>query len=384
MTRPTSSVRVRRIGYYKETPPIEPVLYDNDRDGIEQNALDVVQNDDVKLDVAHYQQNPDGISKYLQSIPGYTSGEIGAVAATTVVIVFDENVYATNYGTGVTIKTNGATQVIASETRQASKNTVRYVIPAVDANDVVTFAYSATTGLIVSDDDAEPLATITAQTVTNNVAGVVPEFQSAEIGAVDATTLVVTFTQKVLAAENDYLAGVTIKINGSAQVVVSGIRQTNHKVVYYAIPAADANDVVTWEYAKLTGIIVQEDDGSLLGNVTAKTATNTVAGVAPTFVSAEIGTIGAGTIDVTFSVNVFSGNYVTGTSVTINTGSVGIVSGVRQADHKIIRYVLASPAVNGDEVRWSFDTALGGVIVNEADDTFLATITGQVVTNNVA
>jgi hypothetical protein len=277
MTRPTSSVRVRRIGYYKETPPIEPVLYDNDRDGIEQDALDVVQNDDVKLDVAHYQQNADGVGKYLQSIPAYSSGEVGAVAATTVVVVFSENVYSTNYATGVTIKINGSAQVIASATRQASKDTVHYVIPAADANDVVTFAYNSATGLIVSEDDAEPIETIAAQTVTN-----------------------------------------------------------------------------------------------------------TVAGVAPTFVSAEIGAVGSGTVAVTFSVNVFSGNYVTGTSVTINTGSVGIVSGVRQANHAVIRYVLASPAVNGDEVRWSFDTALGGVIVNEADDTFLATITGQVVTNNVA
>ena len=276
MTRPTSSVRVRRIAYYRETPPIEPVLYDNDRDGIEQNVLDVVQADDAKLDVAHYQQNADGVGKYLQSIPDYSSGEVGAVAATTVVVVFSENVYATNYATGVTIKINGSAQVISSATRQTSKDTVHYVIPAADANDVVTFEYSATTGLIVSEDDAEPIETIAAQTVTN-----------------------------------------------------------------------------------------------------------TVAGVAPEFVSAEIGTIGSGTVDVTFSVNVFSGNYVTGTSVAINTGTVGIVSGVRQTDHAVIRYVLASPAVNGDEVTWSFDTETGGVIVNEADDTPLATITGQVVTNNV-
>jgi hypothetical protein len=63
MTRPTSSVRVRRIAYYKLSQPLTAVTYDNDRDGIEQDVLDVVQNDDPKLVVDLYYSDPSGFGK---------------------------------------------------------------------------------------------------------------------------------------------------------------------------------------------------------------------------------------------------------------------------------------------------------------------------------
>lgn len=274
MTRPTSSVRVRRIAYYRETPPIAPVLYDNDRDGIEQDVLDIVQNDDPMLDVLHYQQS--GVGKYLQSIPGYSSGEVGVVAKTTIVVVFDEEVYSTNYATGVTIKVNGTPAVIASATRQASKDTVRYVIPAVDANDVVTWEYSSTTGLIVSEDDAEPIATITAQTITNTVPPVLPTFVEAEIGTVSSGTVVVTFSVDVSAA--NYVTGTAIDVNGSPVGISSAERQTDHSVVHYLLASHVSNgDDVLWHYTRTDGLIVNEADGGHLLDVHSGTVVNNVA-----------------------------------------------------------------------------------------------------------
>lgn len=109
-----------------------------------------------------------------------------------------------------------------------------------------------------------------------------PLFVSAEIGDVDATTVVVTFDRAVLAAENDFLLGVTIKINGSAATLISGIRQTNHAIVYYALtPAVISTDTVTWEYNAAIGIIVSEIDGAALADVTAQSVTNNVAPAGP-------------------------------------------------------------------------------------------------------
>lgn len=112
------------------------------------------------------------------------------------------------------------------------------------------------------------------QAVASAPAG--PQFSSAEIGAVNASTLVVTFDQDVLAAENDYGLGVTIKVNGVSTSISGGIRQANHAVVYYDIPVLwhGSSDVVTWEYDSATGIIVAESDSTPLGDVAAQSVTN--------------------------------------------------------------------------------------------------------------
>lgn len=103
-----------------------------------------------------------------------------------------------------------------------------------------------------------------------------PQFSSAEIGTFNASTVVVTFDQNVLAAENDYASGVTIKVNGVSTSISGGIRQTNHAVVYYGIPVLwhGSGDTVTWEYNSAVGIIVAESGGAALGNVTAQSVTN--------------------------------------------------------------------------------------------------------------
>src|SRR5512147_772228 len=104
--------------------------------------------------------------------------------------------------------------------------------------------------------------------------GDAPLFSSAEIGTVNASTLVVTFDRDVSAA--DYSAGVTIKVNGSATSITSATRQANHAIVRYVIPVLwhGSGDAVTWEYASGSGNIVAESGGDPLGNVTAQAVTN--------------------------------------------------------------------------------------------------------------
>lgn len=100
-------------------------------------------------------------------------------------------------------------------------------------------------------------------------------FDSAEIGAVNASTLVVTFSANVDAS--NYATGVTIKVNGTATSITSAIRQSdNHAKVNYLIPVLwhGSGDVVTWEYASGSGNIVAESDSTPLGDVSAQNVTN--------------------------------------------------------------------------------------------------------------
>lgn len=101
-----------------------------------------------------------------------------------------------------------------------------------------------------------------------------PAFSSAEIGTVADTTVVVTFSTAISAA--DYAAGVTIKVDTVAAVIDSATRQTDHTVVHYVIPAVTSVSVVTWEYDDLTGGIVSEQDSTPLDDVAAQTVTNNV------------------------------------------------------------------------------------------------------------
>jgi len=100
-----------------------------------------------------------------------------------------------------------------------------------------------------------------------------PAFASAEVGTVDATTLVVTFSTEVASA--DFASGVTIKINTVSQTIESATLQTDQLVVYYVIPAVVNGDTVTWEYT--AGSIVSAVDGSMLEDVSAQEVTNNVA-----------------------------------------------------------------------------------------------------------
>jgi hypothetical protein len=79
----------------------------------------------------------------------------------------------------------------------------------------------------------------------------------------------------------------------------------------------------------------------------------------PTFVSAEVGTVGATTVAVTFSaaVTAVGDDYTSGVTIKVNTVASTISSGTRQTNQAIVYYVLAAPVVYGDTVTWAYVAA---------------------------
>ena len=97
------------------------------------------------------------------------SAEIGDVDTTTVEAQFTDNVTATDYKAGVTIKVNSVSQTINSGTRQADQSLVHFVIAAaVDANDAITWEYDDDLG-DYADDEANPMGDVSATAATNYV-----------------------------------------------------------------------------------------------------------------------------------------------------------------------------------------------------------------------
>lgn len=113
---------------------------------------------------------------------------------------------------------------------------------------------------------------------SGGIAGVAPEYDSSEVGTVDATTVVVTFSEDIVAS--DYTLGVTIKINDVEDIIVSGTRQTNHAIIYYVITTPVVfEDVVTFEYSETVGGIASETGTVYMADISAQTVTNNVAEV---------------------------------------------------------------------------------------------------------
>jgi len=102
----------------------------------------------------------------------------------------------------------------------------------------------------------------------------VPAILSMEVGTVDATTLVLTFLDDIVA--DDYAAGWALKINDVDAEISAGARQTDHKVIHLTIDEVANGDTVTLAYAELTGSIRSDADGTILDDMAATEVTNNV------------------------------------------------------------------------------------------------------------
>lgn len=100
--------------------------------------------------------------------PFFYTGEIGEFEETEVVAVFSEQIAASAYDLGVTIKKNTVAQAISAAVRQVDLLTVYYTIAAADGDDSLTWEYSNAVGDI-TDLPGNPLEDVTAQAVVNSI-----------------------------------------------------------------------------------------------------------------------------------------------------------------------------------------------------------------------
>lgn len=101
------------------------------------------------------------------SAPTFSRADAGDIGTTTIEVTFTQNVTATNYVSGVTIKLNAVSKTINSGTRQANKAIVHYVIDtAADVNDTLTWEYAEASG-DYENDDGIPMPDQAASSVNN-------------------------------------------------------------------------------------------------------------------------------------------------------------------------------------------------------------------------
>jgi hypothetical protein len=101
----------------------------------------------------------------------------------------------------------------------------------------------------------------------------------------------------------------------------------------------------------------------------------------PAFGSAEVGTVAATKVAVTFTTEVASDDFTAGVTISVDGDDQEIDSATRQADHTVVHYVIPAVAF-GSTVTWSYDDDEGD-IHSEADGSPLDDVTAGEVTNNV-
>lgn len=109
--------------------------------------------------------------------------------------------------------------------------------------------------------------------------------------------------------------------------------------------------------------------------------TQTAGPTAPVFSAAEVGTVSATTVAVTFSKSVKASSYSAGVIVKVDGTPATISSATRQATKSIVHYVLSAAVTTGQTVTWEY-AAIDGFITESAG-VAMADASAQSVTNNV-
>ena len=87
----------------------------------------------------------------------------------------------------------------------------------------------------------------------------------------------------------------------------------------------------------------------------------TIFSVAPNLqvASTAIGGVGNDTITVTFAFSVIAEDYSDGISIEVAGAPAVISSATRQADHKVVKFVLSAPVGGGENVEIIYDASAG-------------------------
>jgi len=102
-----------------------------------------------------------------------------------------------------------------------------------------------------------------------------PAFVAAEAGDVANVVVAVRLSEALTSPGADYAAGTTIQVNAVTASIVSAALQGDQRTIHFTLAAgeaADADDLITWEYSATTGDL-EDLAGNPLGDLD-ETVTN--------------------------------------------------------------------------------------------------------------
>ena len=185
--------------------------------------------------------------------PSLVSAEVGTVANNIFVLVFDEDLAATNFATGWSIEADAAPLTI-TEVVESSPGTLRITTTETvyDVQDV-TVSYNSVTGNITDATGyptANDLASIVDAVVTNNstlVAELVaPTLESVEVGTINDSTFVLVFSEDITSA--DFSTGWSIEADAVGLTITGATESSAGTLQLTVAEDVYVDQVVTISY----------------------------------------------------------------------------------------------------------------------------------------
>lgn len=315
--------------------------------------------------------------------PDLDSAVVLEADPSTLVLTFTDDVItnAADFAVGISVTVNGDAVAVTDPDTSVGDVVNLALAFAVASGDVVVVSYDSTPGGIQSATGAK-VGSFTNEAVVNGSVETHPAFVSAEIGVVDESTLVITLDVAVESQTNDYESGFSVSVNATPVTFTApgNVGGTTISLLLDS-PVVDS-DVVLVSYDHTAGDIVDSTSGVPLSDFTGEAVVNT-APAAPAFASAEIGTVDAETLVITFSSAITSplNNYLAGISVNVNAAPATFTDPVN-AGGTTVSLTLDTPVINTDVVTVSYNAGAGDL--QAASTVPVASFTDEAVTNNVA
>jgi uncharacterized repeat protein (TIGR02059 family) len=249
------------------------------------------------------------------------------------------------------------------------------------SGNTVTVAYSKPSSNPIQTTSGGQAQTISAQTVTNNVAASASiVYVSSSIANASPSMIEMTYNT-ALANITPYGTAYTVLVNSSA-VAVNAIAISGTKVqLYLASPVANGN-AVTVAYTKPATSGIQSTSGAQAQTLTAQAVTNSVGASAnPVYVGSSVENAYPSRIDITY--NMALANVTPyGTAYTVLVNSVArSVTAVAISGSKVQLY-LASPIASGNVITVAY-TKPSSSPIQATSGGQAPTFTAKAVTNNM-
>ena len=281
-----------------------------------------------------------------------------------------------------TVMVNSASRAVSSVTISGTKVILTLAGPVASGN-VVTVAYSKPSANPLQTAAGGQAASISAQTVTNNVAAAtVPVYSGSVIENSTPSRLEITYSLS-LANIVPAASAFTVMVNSASRAVSSVTISGTKVILTLASPVAYGN-VVTVAFTKPSTNPLQTSAGGQAASISAQTVTNRVAAAppVPVYSSAAIENATPSQVEITYSLTL--ANIVPAASAfTVNINSaVRTVSSVSISGTKV-SLTLASPVAYGNVVTVAYTKPSTNPLQTSAGGQ-AASISAQTVTNRVA
>ena len=278
-----------------------------------------------------------------------------------------------------TVQVNSVTRTVNTVTSSGTK-VMLTLASAVVYGDIVTVAYTKPASNPLQTASGGQAATITSQTVTNNVnSDNNPVYVSSVVENASSAVLEMTYNL-TLANVVPAASAFTVQVNSIARTV-NTVTISGTKVQLTLSSAVVYGDIVTVAYTKPASNPLQTASGGQAITISAQAVTNNVNPINPVYISSAIGNATPSLLEMTY--NLTLANVVPAASAfTVLVNSVARTVNTVTISGTKVQLTLASAVVYGDIVTVAYtkpasnplQTASGGQAV---------TISAQAVTNNV-